>query len=205
MNIQEFLNTKEKCPICNGALSIAFISGRKQRLRFQDEKLTIIFVMKKLANHQQDYEVGYAFDLKNNTFNIEFYTEWDTYKYIPLHLIVKFQDFNKNLGAGRFTRRCTTCYKYKMDSTSFNLNFKNLNFDFNILDESFELVQTTMNGFKNYYLINNYTTNNSELYYQPSDSPGINIYRSQKLKLPLIQFISEEETAKRLEKIITFS
>jgi hypothetical protein len=216
MNLQEFIDKRTHCPFCNTALVTQFISDRKQKIRLQDGRLLVVFVMKGLYVNQQDYEVGYSFSLEDETFRIEFFTEWDTSNYVPMHLIDKFKKFHDNLSSCKFKRTCTFCNRYTMSSTPFGLNFKTLQFDhslpFGIMYEAYGFTMPIEDGFKIMHLSNFYfDLNKSNLTWFRSDTelPAQLNYplpnNRSEMALPFIPFVSREETTKRLNNLIVFA
>ncbi len=218
MNLREFIDQRTHCPICDTALITQFISSRKQKIKIIDDRLVAIFVMKALKTNQPDYEIGYSFDLDKNHFLVEFYSEWDHHSQIPMHLIEKFKEFHKNLGPCKFYRRCTFCNRYAKCSTPFTLDFRKQSLDtgfwetLSLAYESFGLTIPTENGFKIMHLSNFYMAEEqSQLTWFRSDSESearldwsVPSNRSSK-KLPLIPFVSKEDTTKRLNNLITFA
>ena len=218
MNLQEFIDQRTHCPICDTALVTQFISNRKQKTKLIDNRFVVIFVMKALSTNQPDYEIGYSFDMNSNNFMVEFYSEWDTYNQVPVHLIDKFKEFHKNMGHCKFYRRCTFCNRYTKCSLPFKLNFREQKLEHDLVDsfgiayESFGLSIRTDEGFKIMHLSNfNIVEPQSSLIWFRSESEDsarldwtLPNNRSEK-KLPFIPFISKEETTKRLNNLLTFA
>lgn len=221
MNLQEFIDSRTHCPICNTALVTQFISSRKQKIRFEDNRFVVIFVMKPMGVNQPDYEVGYSFNPNDNTFFIEFYSEWDHRKQVPVHMLEKFMDFHNNLmseGSCKFYRRCTFCNRYSKASIPFKPQFKTGTLDTGIFDglqiayESFGLTLPTEDGFKIMFLSN---------FHSPIEQSIIKWFRAEdessartdymlpskhlEVKLPLIPFVSKEETSRRVNNLLTFA
>lgn len=218
MNLREFIEARSNCPMCDTALTTQFISNRKQKIKMIDGRFVAIFVMKGMRVNQPDYEIGYSFDLDSNHFMVEFYSEWDHHSQVPMHLIEKFKDFHKNLGSCKFYRRCTFCNRYCKCSTPFTLDFKTQSLDTGLWDslgityESFALSIPSENGFKIMHLSNFYMIEEqSQLIWFRSESESdarldwaLPVKRSER-KLPLVPFVSKEETARRLNNLITFA
>lgn len=223
MNLKEFIDQRINCPICDTSLITNFISNRKQKIKIENDKFVVIFVMKALRTNQQDYEVGYAFNPLDNTFSIEFYSEWDNTNHVPMHLIEKFREFHNNLlsttsGIGRFIRKCTFCNRYTKSSTHFNLDLKNSKLDTLLWDglqiayESFGLSIPAEDGHKIIHLSN---------FHVPQPQSRIMWFRADKedhtrldwtlpakyseVTVPLVPFISKEETTKRVNNLLTFA
>lgn len=218
MNLREFIDQRTHCPICDTALITQFISQRKQKIKIENDRLVAVFVMKGMRVNQPDYEIGYSFDLNSNHFMVEFYSEWDHHGQVPMHLIEKFKEFHKNLGPCKFYRRCTFCNRYAKCTTPFTLDFRNQSLDtgfwesLGVTYESFGLTIPTEGGFKIIHLSNFYMgEEQSQLSWFRSDSESdarldwaLPSKRSER-KLPLVPFISKDETAKRLNNLITFA
>lgn len=218
MNLREFIDQRTNCPICDTALVTQFISSRKQKTKLIDDRFMVIFVMKALKTNQQDYEIGYSFDLDSNHFMVEFFSEWDHHAQVPMHLIEKFREFHKNLGICKFYRKCTFCNRYTKSSIPFMLDFKHQKMDTQLWDglqiayESFGLSLPADDGFKIMHLSNFHILEpRSNLIWYRADSESyarldytLPNTRSEKT-LPLIPFISKEETTKRLNNLITFA
>lgn len=218
MNLQEFIDERTHCPICNTALITQFISSRKQKIKLENDRLVVVFVMKSMSVNQPDYEVGYAFNTKDNTFHIEFYSEWDHYKHVPMHMIDKFKEFHKNLGPGRFYRKCVFCSRYAKSTVPFTLDFKTQKIDTGLWEtmicgtESFGLAIPAEKGFK-IMMLNNYYfgEERSQLIWFRADSENAAHVDwtapvgSSAKKLPLIPFVSKEETTKRINNLLTFA
>ena len=218
MNLREFIDERTHCPICDTLLITQFISNRKQKIKMIDGRFVAIFVMKGMRVNQPDYEIGYSFDLDSNHFMVEFYSEWDNYGIVPLHLIEKFREFHKNLGGCKFFRKCAFCNRYTKSSTPFSLDFKNQKTDTQLWDniqvayESFGLSLPTENGFKIMHLSNYHILEpQSSLIWFRSDSESsarldysLPNARSEK-KLAMIPFVTKEETTKRVNNLITFA
>lgn len=217
MNIQEFIDERTHCPICNTTLITQFISSRKQKIKLENDRLVVVFVMKSMSVNQPDYEVGYAFNPRDNTFHMEFYSEWDHHGHVPMHLIDKFKDFHKNLGTCKFIRKCAFCNRYSKSSIPFDLNFKTGTLDTKFYDglqvsyESFGLTLPANDEFKIMFLNNFPMMNKSEIFWFRSDmenSARIDWMLPQKhnkVVVELVPFISKDDTTKRINNLLTFA
>ncbi len=218
MNIKEFINQREKCPICDTALITQFISSRKQKIKFIENRLVAIFVMKEMRVNQPDYEVGYSFDMDGNTFQVEFYNEWDQSNQVGIHMLDKFKEFHKNLGQCKFHRRCSSCNRYTMTSTHFHLDFKKQRLDgplpFAVAYESFGLTIPVEDGF-NVVMLSNFelpglVKKSSIRWFRSESEDGARLdyvlpQRYSSVDVDYIPFVSKEETSKRLSKLILFA
>lgn len=218
MNLREFIDSRTHCPICDTALITRFISQRKQKIKIENDRLVAVFVMKSMRVNQPDYEIGYSFDLDNNNFMVEFYSEWDHHGQVPMHLIDKFKEFHKNLGPCKFYRKCTFCNRYSKSSIFFNLDFKKQKIDTQLWNgietayESFGLSIPSEAGAKIIHLSNFHITepHSRILWFRADDESyarldwSIPPKHSEK-KLDLIPFVSKEETTKRINNLLTFA
>lgn len=223
MNIRKFISQREMCPICDTALITQFISTRKQKTKFIEDKLAAIFVMKEMKLNQPDYEVGYVFDMDSNTFHIEFYNEWDQTNQVGVHMLDKFKDFHKNLGVCKFIRRCSSCNRYTMTSTHFQLDFKQGTFaapnprvPFGNAYESFGLT-IPLPGDEGYNIVmlsnfelGGYSKKSNIRWWrgESEDSARLDYTLPQRyssVDVDYIPFVSKEETTKRLSKLILFA
>ena len=214
MNIREFINLRDKCPLCNANLETKFISGRKSILKIDNNRLHVKFTLKQMKNGAPDYQVIYSFGLDDNSVQVEFCTEWEHYNQVPMHLLSKFKEFYKNTEKTiyAFYNVCTSCYKYSCNSNGFKLDLKSLNIGaLDILYESFtfsipvEWSEYKMIRLDNYSYPNMYS---NLLWWRSStdDANDQSINESMENRiLPHIPFISKEETTKRLKNLIIFS
>jgi hypothetical protein len=223
MNLQEFIDGRTHCPICNTVLVTQFISGRKQKTRIENDRFVVIFVMKPMQVNQPDYEVGYSFNPKDNSFHIEFYTEWDHKTHVPMHLIEKFREFHTNLlrstnGSCRFIRKCTFCNRYSRSSTHFNLELKAGKIDtlfwdgLQIAYESFGLCIPIGEEYKIMHLSNFHVPEPQSriVWFRSFTHDYARLDVSLPLKysekiLPIIPFMSTEETTRRVSNLLTFA
>jgi len=172
-----------------------------------------------------DYKVGYSFHLTENQFCIEFYTKEGLRleKETQLHLMDKFKALDKNLNNYRFYRRCNGCRRYHYSSVMFRLNFETaslnlLDEDFIIDSEYFSFIQAMEQGskmpYRIYRLLNCYSSKKeaiSYLTYWNSPVPHGTLSDStipsdaNFLDLPLIPFVSLNDTLQRIQKLLVFS
>ena len=226
MNIGEFLNYRKACPICDSGLTISFLPSRKNAARYENGRLLITSAMSGLKKGQGDYKVGYSFGLNDDSFAIEFFDNIETdtvgsyYGITPIHLIEKFKKLDTNLGgAYRFCMRCTNCKRYQVDSSYFALDFKTATIeDIEIDLETIGLTIPIEDKFKIIIMANfigvmaNYEPQTILTYWRSNNEKEAQIdfmiskiSQPNEITLPLIPFVSREETAHRLDKLITFS
>lgn len=215
MNLGEFIKFREVCPLCNSNLTTKLTgsSGRKQTSKLEDGRFVSVFTMKPMRNSQPDYKVGYSFGLEDNSLCVEFYTEWNHYKQVPMHLIKKFKEFHQNaiVGSYIFLRECHSCSRYKNSSSPFLLEnilpptLRDLSFS-----EIFMFVLPAQDNQKVIFLSNH--DDSSDLFWWRVDNEEIvrvgktiPTNHGEIYDLPLIPFLSREETAERLNNLIIFA
>lgn len=215
MNLQEFIAYRECCPICNQRLITSFHSEKKQTLRFEDNRLLVVFWLNALKKHQINYKVGYSFSLTDNSWYAEFYNkddkrfESDT----PEFLRNRFKELDKNLGGYKFYRHCTSCRRYNYSTNTFNLDFQSGTVKKMCLNMEFIGLSTQLDdGYKVYRLLNDYQSNKSTLMYGKRTTEEhtqyyslVGAHKFDLLETPIIKFTSAQETVDRLGKIILFS
>lgn len=213
MNLQEFIDLRSHCPMCGTSLITNFISDRKQKNRFENDKYVAKLVMRGMRSCEPDYEVGYHFGLRDNSLSIEFYNEWDMSASASMYMVKIFKDFHKNMANTKFkfVRSCGFCFHYEMLSGPIDINLKSSTYgDVIPFKESFIFTTQTEENNKVVLLENNIEKSSSNLYWW-RDEGNVRIgwtqpFRSSKItELPLIPFISKEETNRRLNTLITFA
>lgn len=231
MNLTDFFKIQSKCPFCDSLLVTSFLPNRKQTIRYEDDRLLIVYDMKGI-DRGNNYKVGYSFGMQDNSFHIEFFNsagQADYYNEAPLHLIEKFYEFHKNLGAlYSFNRQCRFCFRYNSGSKAFQLNFRTMQLDNpNTIElgyESFGFVMSDSQSVgaeqakimilhNQYYGNESHPVPRSTLHYWKGhadtvryDRPFLSAYLSKQfITLPLVPFVSEKETARRLNNLIIFS
>jgi hypothetical protein len=220
MNLQEFINYRKDCPLCDSQLKLAFHSKRRQTHRYEDNRLLFVFDLNGLTNKQKNYKVGYSFGLEDNSYYIEFYSKNDQRfdNETPDFLRARFKEFNKNLLIYHYFKYCPRCRCYNYSSNSFNMmttiydkhNIGSLNVETEYIGMT---KPALFGGYKIYKLHNNYTDNKSILMFGKHTNEfaaeSDYIYNiSQKLDMietSIIKFTSKDETMCRLSKLILFS
>lgn len=224
MNLQDWLNYHKNCPLCGAPLVTFLHSAKRQAVKWEEGRMVIVFPMYSTSmKKSSDYKVGYSFDVTSNHFCIEFYTKdgLRIEKEIPFHLRDKFKSYNKNLRSFRFYRRCDSCKRHNYSSTLFKLNFENSSLncegEFAVHSEYFGLIQAMEQGsktpFRIYRLRNIYSKEEggSHLTWWGDTNPdGTYADRTEPnsanhLTLPLIPFVSPEDTLERIKKLLVFS
>lgn len=129
MNLQEFLAFKRDCPFCDKTLKLSFHSQKRQTIRYEENRLIVLFRLNALKKHQIDYKVGYSFGLLDNSWRAEFYTQ-DEKRFendSPNFLRARFRELDSNLKSTyRFYKHCNTCSRYNYSSNVFGLSMRSI-------------------------------------------------------------------------------
>lgn len=216
MNLQEFIAYRECCPICDNKLITSFHSEKKQTIRFEDNRLLVVFWLNALKKHQINYKVGYSFSLTDNSWYAEFYNKDDKRFELdsPEFLRARFKELDKNLGGYKFYRHCTSCRRYNYSTNTFQLDFQSGIINKLCLNmEYIGLSTPSDDGYKVYRLLNDYMSSKSILMYGKHQTEEHIQYNSHISSQPLrlletnsvIKFSSPIETVDKLNKIILFS
>jgi hypothetical protein len=231
VNLKEWLNHRKNCPICEHPLTIYLHSQRRQSIKFENDRMIVIFPLTPIKNHKSvKYKIGYSFSLTTPEYYIEFYDQnLFPLKSVPFSIIKKFKELNKNLGLYGFLKMCNQCQRYVCQSSSFvfsqNGTLEINNPPFGIVSEYFGFLQTYGGAQDNrhyvYRLFNIYgqfpsspnSNGSSFLDYwitnDISDAQHDVIIppddRKNHLQLPLIPFVNHDDTLQRIKKLIIFS
>jgi hypothetical protein len=218
MNLQEFIKFRDKCPICHGSLITEFHSNRKQAIRYEDNRVTFTLTLDSVLKRSKPYKASYSFGLADNSVRIEFYTKEGKHFYTesPKFLRDRFLELHNNLRRVnfRFIRECVNreCMRYIYYSNLFDMDLRRASFQsLDVRTETMALSHPLQVGFRNYLLSNNLVQKKTNLLFWKSPSDVANISNiippnnSTNLQLPLIPFVSVEETTKRLNNLIVFS
>lgn len=218
MNLREFINFRKDCPMCGTGLVTKFDAGRKSKSKLENDRFIAVLVMRGMRSCEPDYEVGYSFGMNDNSLAIEFYNEWDMRNHASTYMCKLFKQFHNNMKGIRwtFTRTCTFCNKYEISTKPIEMDLKKATItSLEVRDETFVWAFPAEEGQHKYVLLENHrndcdTEFISELCWWRSDSdyrvehPVPHSY-SIKKDLPLIPFISKEETGKRVNNLLIFS
>lgn len=226
MNLKEFFEYRQTCPICKDVLVTSFHSQKKQSIRYEDDRFVVLFRMDSLKKKGINYKVGYSFGLEDHSWYVEFYTQDDKRfeNDSPNFLRERFKELDKNLGQYKFYRHCTGCCCYNYSSNDFYLDYDlgSIN-DLIVNVEYIGMLQPIETGFKVYKLLNDYGGSKSTIVFGKHPSENIarsdagvvnkkphmsNYYSSFNLdmiQVPLIKFSSQEETMERIRKLLIFS
>jgi len=220
MNLREWVNYRKNCPVCGSPLTTYLHSQKRQSIKYEDNKMVVIFPLTSLKGKVPNHKVGYSFSLEDNSFCIEFYDK-NFFRYeleIPKFLMKKFKELNNNLGDYKFYRQCNSCQRYNYSSNRFQLDLKSSTIiPIKVRAEYFGLIQNyggaQDNRFRAYRLLNIYESSDAQSYLTYFITNNILDVRdgasspllSTHLQLPLIPFISQGGTLKRIQKLILFS
>jgi len=219
MNLQQFLQYKNNCPLCGYTLTTSFHSQKRQKIKFENNRFLVIFTMDALNKKNKSYQVGYSIGLDDNSFFMEFYSRDGEHfdKQIPISVLDRFKSFNSNLTNYKIYRHCTECENYNYSSNYFTLNFITCNIgDLSVISEVFGLIQEYYDNWKLYKLVNYYDTNKSILNYDRISKyeflhqlmdKRLNLNRfnfANVIETNLIKFSSKDEIMERLGKLLIF-
>lgn len=184
-------------------------------MRYEDNRMLVMFRLDALKKKQIHYKVGYSFGLEDNSWYVEFYSQDEKRFEVdsPEFLRNRFKELNKNMKTYRFYKQCDGCSRYNYSSDGFQLDYQTQNIgELEISTEYFGLSLPTGNGFKIYKLLNSYTENKSVLSYcrGPSETQarwdmGFVGPNTNYLETSVIKFSSAKETTERIGKLIIFT
>jgi hypothetical protein len=197
VNLREFIRHGEICPICSAKTSFSFHSKRRQSFRYEEDRLIVLFPLEAIKKGQSDYKVGYSFGLDDDSLRIEFYSKDEKRMddRTPMFLIDRFRELNKNLGIYTWVKSCP-CERYGCTSQSFSLDRVD---SIPSIELSNEFWTFSYNG-KFIDMVNLYATRQTAVVCRKNyDDIG------SSFNIPLIPFISLEETSARLQNLIPFS
>lgn len=216
MNLQEFINYRELCPICDSPIKFSFHSRKKQRKILEDNRHVIMFELRGLKKNQKNIFFGYSINSETNDFFIDFYSS-DKNRLtdqVNMSLIERFKEYYSNAGSFRASLECNSCFRYSLISEPIEIDFESKQIlPIEISTEYFGLVTNEKDEHHNYgvYRLTNYfKANESKLVYFKCDNVyGAELYQipygESYIELPLIKFVSYKETTNRVSKLLTFS
>lgn len=168
MNLREFLNYRTHCLTCGSELCTIFHSRKRQKHKSMNNRLLVQMDLKSLKKGQKQYKLGYSIDYDTNNFCIEFFdTEGSHYESrgVPLFLLKRFKNLDKNHGLYHIIRDCKSCGKYWYSSNSFELDYKNANLgDLSLHDEFGVMFESYNDGYRAYKLHTFYNKKESTFY-----------------------------------------
>ena len=214
MNLKEFNNYRKLCPICDTPLVTGFHSNKQQSIRYEGNSMKVMFFLHPLTKHQKRYRVAYHFNIVDHSFSIEFYMPDGSARFesIPDFLRLRFLEFHKNLKEFKFFRGCTFCLQYAYTTKFFKIDLKQVICEpLEVWSEEVGLVHPLADGHRIYRMYNMYGDKKSTILVWngvPSEAAinlGYSPKRVSRMDLPLIPFVSKEETINRLNNLIVFS
>lgn len=216
MNLKEFIDYKQYCPICDTQLITEFHSSRKQTVKIEEHRFVVFFALDGSKAGQKSYAMSYSFDLSDLNFQVEFYTKDRSTRFETAHdfLLNRFRELHKNLKQFQFIRKCSFCKKYKYSTDKFQLDLKTAAFpDLTVWSEEFGLIHLLEhNDCRIFKLHNIYGEGSSTLIICKGNPHNADVeynlpkwYNFTELRLPLIPFVSKEETTQRLNNLLIFT
>lgn len=161
-----------------------------------------------MNNYQNDFKVGYSFGLDDNSLLIEFYSKDEKVMNdrVPMFLIDRFRSLNDNLGFYRFYKICP-CDNYGCRTQDFLLKAIGTIPPIKLINEFWTLKYKESDGHRKVInFINDYSSKQSEISFRTEeDYDKLNYDSENSFTIPLIPFVSVEETSNRLRKFLTFS
>ena len=224
MNLQEFINYKTICPICQvpDRLRMKFHSDRTQHYTCNDDEFIVKMVLKNITgknprtgNTGHIYKAGYHFNLHQPQFSVEFYDAYDTHFADKNSLVVQksFLELHGNLQIRKYSfYKICKCLQYEYHSQPFSLDLKKCTYpDLQIVSEIFYLEQPIDVGYRVFKLKNILSENVSFLNIRkvshikdavwtlPTDVASGKIY-----SLPIIDFVSKQQTTQRINDLLIY-
>jgi hypothetical protein len=216
VNLQEFIDYRKTCPICDGELTTGLYlatTTRKQTVKYEDDRINFIFPLESL---KKSHKIAYSFSLYEPTFTIEFYTNaGERYcNRVPELLRQQFLELHKNLNKVGFNlfRKCKKCKQYIYKGGYFTIDLKATIIDaLKIESESIGLVHPLDDGyFRVFQLTNFFEEKESILSFGKNKTGyagvggGYPLSSSTILTLPIIPFVSKEKTINRLNSLLIY-
>lgn len=127
MNLSDFINYRKICPVCDKSLRLIFVSKKRQIFRNSPDNICFLFRMEPSKKGQKIYKVAYNINPNTGSFYVDFYNNKPhelLEESVPLSVIKRYLEFNKNLGKYQFYKFCAHCQCYEYDSQYFILNHK---------------------------------------------------------------------------------
>lgn len=211
MNIKQFLEYKNTCPLCNKNLTAFFTSKKRKIDELNNDWCQVFINLLHMKKYQKAYTAALYIHKYSNSFFVDFFRKDGSLvaDSVPITLLHSFQNFIKNVGTNSIYRTCNYCNQYNYNYNNVTLNYLNATIEpLAIHYEYFEIIQTVDDGYQHFRLYNNYIENKSELYYNKSTEyyiPRWNmVIKSPFIKTSLIKF-SDNNLINKLNKIVLFS
>jgi len=235
MTLNEFLQYKDKCPVCGYKLGTFLHSEKQQKMKFENDRVVFEFRMDPLKRKQVAYQVGYSFGIEDNSWQLEIYRDgFRIESYFTTDLLNRFKQLDSNLGAFKFYKRCNSsfcgCFNYSSNKFKVKYNGTLLFLE----NDNSLFVKTEYVGiadqlpnphsmgamvetreYKIYKILNDYKTQSTNLIFGRCKNEEIaradwGIYNPpidslEMIMLPLIKITPKNELVERLNKLITFS
>lgn len=216
MNLREFISHKQYCPICETMLISEFHSDRKQVIKLEEHRFLVFFALDGKKSGQKPYAMAYSFDLSRPEFQVEFYSKDKSARFETAHdfLRNRFLELHKNLKQFQFVRKCSFCKKYLYSTGKFQMDLRTATYpELTVQSEDFGLTHPLdQKEYRIFKLHNIYDEGRSILTFHKGVSTDAEVERNlpiwvkrTELKIPLIPFVSKEETTKRLNNLLIFT
>ena len=213
MNLKQFMMHGQVCPICSSN-SMDLLTGITNKVSYRYENDNLIFTrdMRSLNKNNKHYKVEYCIDMTTSKFTIEFIINDKRVTYVPLSLLKRFKELDKNIVPYIFNRKCTNCKRYQYWSQPMFLNYKTCSLgEFNVNFEYYGVYRQIGLKYRIFKIDNDYVKEKctihcidsldldlTEFTNFPNDRPLV-------FKISPIQFTTEHEITERLNKLLIFS
>jgi hypothetical protein len=213
MNLKQFMERGQVCPICSSN-SMDLLSGFTCASPYRYENNNLIFTreMRALNKNNKHYKVEYCIDKITSEFTIEFILNDKRLNYVPLSVLKRFKELDKNIRPYIFSRKCTNCKRYQYWSDLMVLNYKTCNLgDFNINFEYYGVYKKIESKYRIFKIDNDYINKKCIIHCIDSED----LYLAEFLNFPNdrpltfnispIKFTTEHEITERLNKLLVFT
>lgn len=199
MNLQDFINYKTHCPLCDEQLKNVF-NSKGRAVELQDDKFCITINLKSLKRGQKNYQALIIVDPVTNDFQVEFQRLGGRRlgDSTPLFLIQRFKEFISNSLNCKVYSYCT-CENFSYHSQYFTFDFKSSIFSDLLLDtEMFNAVPLNDNLICN---INNYHYSKETIVsvFKPPANSVLSM--GTDISLPLTMLPTKKELANVLNRV----
>lgn len=209
MNLREFLEYRKQCPLCDSKLDAVYLFNRTRFVSNIDGEVQVTIKLDPLSRMQKTYNVTYCLGLDSNLFKVEFSNK-DSVRYqdkIDIFLHERLKDLNKNMKGYSFLQVCNDCRNYHYVSSKFNLESTMSTYpSIDIHYEQFTLIQSLSGSKAKIFRLTNYESQSELMIREEYHVFGeTNTAKFETLMLPLIPFVSKEQTLERLKNLLIFS
>lgn len=205
MNLQEFLDYRTHCPLCDEKLKKVFVS-RTRQINKDNNNYVFVVELKSLKRGQKTFYAEIIVDTITNDFRVEF-KEKDGRAFqdhVPTFLINRFMEFVEKCSPFKIYAHCK-CEKYFYDSQYFNLDFKSKLFS-DLLIRSEDFCDLKIND-NLYFNMTNFSLSKKtkltlykELFTETIFTPDYS-----EITVPLINFTSKNKIIDRIKNLLIFS